>query len=754
MEKMNLVHDLAVILISAGIFTIISKALKQPLVLGYIIAGFFVGPHVDFFPGITNTETVSQWSEIGIIFLLFALGLEFSFKKLFRVGATSFTMASCQFLGMMAVGIMLGQAMGWDTMESVFLGGMLSVSSSTAIVVKAYDDLGIKDAPHAPAVFGNLVIQDIVSILLMVILPTVAISQSFSGTTALLSVAKLLFFLALWFMVGIYLIPTFLQKAKNYLNDEILLVVSIGLCFAMVSIASMVGFSSALGAFVMGSILSETVEDLRISRLVSSLKYLFGAIFFVSVGMMLDPAVIAEHWLTILLISSAVIFGTSFFASSGALLSGNGIDNSIKCGFSVAQAGEFAFILANLGISLGLLREFIYPVIIAVSVITVFTTPYMIKFSGPAATLLKRVLPEKIVQRVDVPVRANNNSELERSEWNKMIKTQVTRVVLYGVLALAVMIGGEKLFPVLIAKLLPNLSESFSNILNVVITIALMSPFLIIMVSENGQTNKSARILMDKNSLNVWLLLACSLSKMAIAIVFIFLELASQFTMNGWKAAIVILVTAFVFYFFVKYSYHHFARLEKRFISNLNRKDDILRQTTPVTTSVKEKMAAYDVESVAVDVSPDFQMIGKKLSEQSFRQLTGVNIVKITRGSKHIIIPSGDEFIYPYDRLVAVGTKKQIQDFSSYMNTACVGGEEIQEDFIIEKTCLTELSYFTGKKLKDLNLRSLGCMIITVVRETEILSNPSPEFEFAKDDLVWVAGGRDSVNYILDLKSK
>lgn len=753
MDKLNLVHDLAVILISAGVFTVITKALRQPVVLGYIIAGFLVGPHVGFFPNISNTEVVSQWSEIGIIFLLFALGLEFSFKKLFKVGSSSLTMFACQFLGMMAVGIMLGQAMGWSTIESLFLGGMLSVSSSSAIVVKVYDELKLKESPHAPAVFGALVIQDIMSIILMVILPTIALSQGFSGVTALSNIARLVFFLALWFMVGIYLIPTLLQWAHKYLNDEILLIISIGLCFTMVTIASMVGFSSALGAFVMGSILSETIEDLRITKLVSSLKYLFGAIFFVSVGMMLDPSVIVEYRPLILIISLSVIIGVSFFASLGALLSGNGITNSVRSGFSLAQAGEFTFILATLGISLGLIREFIYPVIIAVSVITVFFTPYMIKLADPVARMLKRRLPESLIQKIDVPVKTHHDSESELSEWKNMLKWQLIRVFSYGILAFSVMIGARMLLPGILHSVWPGISTSLSNTLNVVITIALMSPFLFIMVSENAVTNKSARALLKKNSLNVWLLLAFSISKMAIAVVFIFMVLATYFTLNAWEVVFVVLITALTFGIFTKYSYRYFIRLEKKFMSNLTRKEDLMKKMKPVTVSVQEKMSDYDVRLAAVNVSPSYDLIGRKLSEQPFRQIAGVNIVKITRGGKSIFIPSGDEIIYPYDRLVAVGTADQVAAFEDYMSHYCDEEPQNEGEFILEKTVLSELSYLTGKKIKDLNLRPWGCSVISVVRNAEVITNPDPDFVFNRDDLVWIAGVSDSVHYILDLKS-
>ncbi len=406
-EELNLVRDLAVILISAGIFTIISKALKQPLILGYIIAGFLIGPNINFFPGISSQETVSQWSEIGIIFLMFGLGLEFSFKKLMKVGSSAIVTALVKFVGVFFLGFVTAQALNWSVMESVFLGGLLSMSS-TMVVIKSFDDMGLKNKSYAGMVFGTLVVEDLIAILLMVLLSTMAVSQSFAGKELVMNIAKLVFFLLLWFLVGIYVIPTVLGKARKYLNDEILLIVSIGLCFSMVSLAIAVGFSSALGAFVMGSILAETTESEHIEHIVSPIKNLFGAIFFVSVGMMLSPAVIADHWALILLITIIVIITHILFAGAGIMLTGNGLYNSVHTGFSLAQLGEFGFILAGVGCTLGVMRDFIYPVIIAVSVITTFTTPYMMKLAGPTYELLQRKLPPQwnafLLQPIPHPV--------------------------------------------------------------------------------------------------------------------------------------------------------------------------------------------------------------------------------------------------------------------------------------------------------------------------------------------------------------
>lgn len=740
-EELNLVHDLAVILISAGVFTIISRALKQPLILGYIVAGFLVGPHVGFFPGITSTESVNQWSEIGIIFLLFALGLEFSFKKLLKVGSTGLVMAGCQCLGMMCLGIMLGQAMGWATMESVFLGGMLSMSS-TAIVIKAYDDLGLKNSSYASTVFGTLVVQDLIAILLMVVLSTMAVSHTFSGIETVKGIGKLLFCIVLWFLVGIYVIPTALQRAHKYMTDEILLIISIGLCFGMVMIAETAGFSAALGAFVMGSIMSETVEGEKIMKLVGSIKNLFGAIFFVSVGMMLDPSVIAAHWFVILLVTVSALAGMSFFSTSGALLSGKGLDDAVSCGFSLAQIGEFSFILAGLGVSLGVMRDFIYPVMIAVSVITTFLTPYMIKSATPFAAFLRRKLPTRIIERLEASDRDPGNTDYEHAEWIRLVRTQLVRVGLYSVVILAIMFGSKMIMVPLIQRLLPDLPQLVSGIIRVSATLFLMAPFLLAMVMETHSQRASSHKLLERNEANLWLLLSMSLMKMAVAMVYIFMVIASCFTLSSAQAVMVIFLAVLVFFFFIKQSYYRLLKIESRFLQNLNKKEEIHRRKAPVTTSVKDKLSVYDIRSVIEEISPDYPAVGSKLKDLPFRKECGVNIFKIIRGSRSIELPSGDERVFPYDKLVAVGTADQLDRFVKTVRVQTPQNESYESDFAIRKHLLTEDSELVGLALRDIDLRSQRKMVISVVRNGKPITNPSPDFVFEADDLVWIAGSK------------
>ena len=387
-----LISDLALILIVAGIVTIVFKWLKQPLVLGYIVAGLLAGPHVGLLPAVADTDDIAIWADIGVIFLLFALGLEFSIKKLVRVGKTGVVTAVTEVVAMFVIGLVTGRLLGWTSTDSMFLGGMLSMSSTT-IIIKAFDELGLRRERFASLVFGVLVVEDLVAVLLMVLLSTISVSQSFSGIEMVQNLLKLGFFLTISFVAGIYLVPTLLRKSEHMLSDETLLVVCVGLCLVMVVLAVTAGFSSALGAFMMGSILAETVLVERIERVLKPLKDFFGAIFFVSVGMMVSPQVLLDYALPIAVITIVTVVGKLLCSSLGLLLSGQSLKVSLQSGFSLAQIGEFAFIIASLGQSLHVTSDFLYPVVVSVSVVTTFFTPYLISMGEPAYHLVERILP-------------------------------------------------------------------------------------------------------------------------------------------------------------------------------------------------------------------------------------------------------------------------------------------------------------------------------------------------------------------------
>lgn len=745
-EELNLVRDLAIILISAGVFTIISKALKQPLILGYIIAGFLVGPHISFFPGIESQETVEQWSEIGIIFLMFGLGLEFSFKKLLKVGSSAIVAAVTKFIGVFILGFATGQAMSWSIMESVFLGGLLSMSS-TMVVIKSYDDMGLKEKSYAGMVFGTLVVEDLIAILLMVLLSTMAVSKSFAGKELVMNIVKLLFFLTLWFLIGIYMIPTILKKAKRFINDEILLIVSIGLCFGMVVLANAVGFSSALGAFVMGSILAETIEGEHIEKLVSPLKNIFGAIFFVSVGMMIDPAVILEHWGVILVLTITVIVSHIVFTATGIILTGKGMDDAVHAGFSLAQLGEFGFIIAGVGCSLGVMRDFIYPVIIAVSVITTFTTPYMIKAGTPCLELLRKKLPAKWIERLSQTDASTRNTASEESEWKKLLQAYFIRIVLYGVVIMAIYIGSVLYLGPLADRLLPQVGDKVRKILEAAVTLIAMMPFLYGLGINSGSINSSASKLLRQKDGNIWPIMGLVLARSFIAVAIVLGVVSTYFHMAGWTILAVIFA-GICFIIFARRSMHRMSGLEERFMQNFNAKEESEMRQRPVYTSVKRKLENYNVFTETIVLSPDSCFAGSLIKDIPFRAETGANIIKIARGSKEILVPSGDVTLFPGDRILAVGTPDQIGRLKDLMASSIYSEDESESPFRIEAVTLAEDSFLTGKTLRTADLRKYQCMVISVLHNGEFITNPEPDYRFEEGDTIWIAGDVKALGWI------
>ena len=752
-EEANLLKDLALILISAGVFTIISKALKQPLILGYILAGFLVGPHMGLFPTVTSTATVEQWSEIGIIFLLFALGLEFSFKKLLKVGSSALITAVTQCVGMFIIGFVVGEALGWSNMESIFLGGMLSMSSTT-IIIKAYDDLGYMDKPFAPLVFGALVFEDLIAVVLMVLLSTMAVSNKFAGGEMLMGLAKLVFFLILWFLVGISLIPTLLKKAHKYLNDEILLVVSIGLCFVMVTLATLAGFSAALGAFVMGSILAETLESEHIMHLVKGIKDMFGAIFFVSVGMMVDPHIVTEYWGTILVLTITVMVGILFFSTSGAVVAGQGLDNAVHAGFSLAQLGEFSFIIAGLGVSLGVMREFIYPVVITVSVITTFTTPYMIKAGTPAYQLLLRKLPPLFVQKINAfsVNKDSDNTAAAQNEWRKLIKELALRMLLYGVVLIALNLGSHLFLDKFLNSRLDGLTPFTRNLISVVVTLVAMSPFLVGFALSGDEISRSSIKLIKSKRSNVWPVISLALLRILIAMGFVISVIVSHFNLAFWTI-LLILIAGVVFFYIGRHSISKFTIVEDRFMANLNEKEQQQRRMSPVTSSVSDKMSRYNVKTDMITISADSLYAGKTLGELPFRHKSGVNIVKIVRGSRTIMIPTGSEVLFPFDKILAVGTKEQLAEFRKDMaENVYVADKQADaglapREFQLESITLKDDSWLTGKTLRETDMRSYGCMVISVVSDGQFTTNPKPDYRFKSGDVVWLAGEKSACEW-------
>lgn len=746
----TLIADLALILISASIITLLFKWLKQPLVLGYIIAGLLAGPYINIFPTVGDIENINIWAEIGVVFLLFALGLEFSFKKLMNVGSTAFITAITEVISMLLIGYLVGQLLGWGTMNSIFLGGMLSMSSTT-IIIKAFNDLGLRNQRFTSIVFGTLVVEDLIAILMMVLLSTMAVSQGSVGEDMLIGVLKVAFFLILWFLIGIFIIPAFLKKAKKLMNNETLLIVSIGLCLGMVVLATYTGFSTALGAFIMGSILAETIEAERIEHIIQPVKDLFGAIFFVSVGMLVNPAVLVEYAWPVILITLVTIVGKAIFSSFGVLLSGEPLNISIKSGFSLAQIGEFAFIIAGLGVSLKVLDSFISPIIVAVSVITTFTTPYFIRLANPFAEWLYKILPAKVKETLDRYTSGKKTINHD-SNWKKLLKNMIGRVIIYSVLLTAIwLLSVQIIYPTVNEMFMPV--TIWMNLVMCLGTLLLMTPFLWALISNKYNSPKLFLKLWKDENYNHGRLVALVLGRVSVALFFITTVVISYFHLN-WGISVIIAIAVVALILILREDLTQYSRLETSFLANLNRREEAAKKRHPLKTSFNNEFNDKDLEMTSVVVSPYSNCIGKSLGELSFRLNFGVNVVAITRGNFNIYIPKSSEHIYPQDKLTVVGTDQQLQKFRNEIeaplktsNTDVVNRKMTLHSFTVD-----EEFRFLNKTIVQSHLgEKYNSIIVAIERNGELISLDK-DTTFKLGDLVWVVGDREKIREILYLK--
>ncbi len=740
----NIVMDLALILISAGIITMIFKWLKQPLVLGYIVAGLLAGPYIHIFPTVLDQKNIEIWAEIGVVFLLFALGLEFSFKKLLKVGGSAFITAMTEVVSMLIIGYFLGQLLGWSPINSIFLGGMLSMSSTT-IIIKAFDDLNLNNKGFTRIVFGTLVVEDLVAILMMMLLSTMVTSQGFTGEVVLGSLVKVGFSLVLCFLVGIFVLPVLFRKAKKIINDETLLIISIGLCLGMVVLSTKVGFSAALGAFVMGSILAETVESERIEHIIKPVKDLFGAIFFVSVGMLVDPSIMVKYAGPIVIITLVTIAGKAIFSSLGVLLSGQNLNVSIQSGFSLAQIGEFAFIIASLGVSLGILADYVYPIIVAVSVITTFATPYMIRVANPFSVWLYKKIPESMLAKLERYSSGSNTINRE-SDWRKLLKLYATRIIIYSVVLTAILLLS---FNYIVPLITGKIAGLWGSILSATLTLALMTPFLIALIANRANSLDLFMQIWNDSHFNKGRLISLILLRVFIAVFFISIVLFRLFDFqNG--AIIVISVLVLLVLFLLQADLNQYEKLEKRFMANLNEREEAYRLRYPLKASFSKKLVNRDIHLSTVVIPANSPCIGKTLRELSFRKNFGVSIVKITRENQKINIPDGSEHLYPNDKVVVVGTDNQIKVFLKKIEPdQSVLLPEVK-DLVLESIIITETSPLLGRSIKETRMgREFKCVLVGIERNNKPMMSPEHSTIIELDDLIWVVGERENINQLV-----
>lgn len=736
-EIPNLIEDLALILVVAGIVTLVFKKLKQPLVLGYIVAGFLVSPHMPYIMSVVDKGDIHTWADIGVMFLLFSLGLDFSFKKILKMGMAPVIAALTIIFSMMTLGILVGHGFGWNRMDCIFLGGMLAMSSTT-IIYKAFDDLGLRQQRFASLVMSVLILEDVLAIVMMVMLSAIASGNNPDGGEMLGSILKIGFFLVLWFVVGIFLIPLFFRKTRKLMNSETMVIVALGLCCLMAVLSTKVGFSSAFGAFVMGSIIAETVEADKIIKLVEPVKNLFGAIFFVSVGMLVEPKVLVDYAIPILVLVLTILLGQGIFGTAGFMLSGQSLKNAMRCGFSMAQIGEFAFIIASLGLSLGVIGKFLYPVVVAVSVITTFLTPYMIRFAEPCYNHIEKHLPKKWVRRMNHVGNAHQNSTEEENAWKVLLRKMLINTAIYGILSTAVV----TLMLTFVLPLCRNMLGHWpGNAVCGLLTVLMISPFLRSMVMKNVHSDEF-RQLWTESLLNRLPLIFTMIVRVAIAAMFIF-YIVNYLTRFKEALMITIVGVALVAMVLSRRLKHRSIKLERLFIKNL-RSREIAEQVNGERRPLFEgRLLDRDIHIGDFDIPEDSTWIGRTLKDLQFRNRFGVHVSSILRGSLRINIPNGRQIIFPGDRISVIGSDEQLKNFSQ-----AIANELIPEDPEIEKRemklrkfILSDGTPFIGKTLADSGIRDrYGCMVVGVEEGQENLTLVDPQRKFEKGDIIWLVG--------------
>lgn len=745
---MNLITDLALILIVAGIVTLLFKKLKQPLVLGYIVAGFLVSPNMPYTMSVVDKANIHTWADIGVMFLLFSLGLDFSFKKILKMGMAPIIASLTIIFCMASLGMFVGHTFGWSKMDCIFLGGMLAMSSTT-IIYKAFADLGLTQQRFAGLVMSVLILEDILAIVMMVMLGAIADGGNPNGSEMLNSIMRIGFFLILWFVVGLFIVPLFLRKTRRLMNDETMIIVALGLCCLMAVISTKVGFSSAFGAFVMGSILAETVEADKIIKLVEPVKNLFGAIFFVSVGMLVEPGILVKYALPIVAIVMTILLGQSIFGTTGFMLSGQPLKTAMRCGFSMAQIGEFAFIIASLGLSLKVTSNFLYPVVVAVSVITTFITPYMIKAAVPSYDFIERNLPKKWARRISHLGTAHQTSTAESNDWRTLIRKMVVNTLIYGILSAAIVL-------IMLSMALPVCRHTFGhwpgNAVCGLTTVALISPFLRSMVMKNLHSDEFQRLWVESR-LNRLPLIFLVLVKTFVAASIVF-YICNYLTRFKSALMITIALVAIILMALSRSLKRRSIKLERMFLMNLHSREIAAQVSGRKRPLFEGHLLDRDIHISVATIPEESLWAGKSLRELKFRVRFGVHVSSILRGHQRINIPNGNTIIFPGDTIEVIGNDEQLRLFAHAMHNEIIAEDpDIEKrEMILRQIRISKDSKFLNKTLGESGIRDkYNCMVVGLEEGKENLSMITPTHKFEEGDVIWVVGEKDDLKELESL---
>ena len=724
----SLISDLALILVLGAISTLIFKRLRQPIVLGYIVAGFLASPHMWLLPSVTTEANIEFWAQIGIVVLLFTLGLEFSFKKLLNVGGSAVVTALVIVIGMMTFGFVTGKLLDFGNIDSLFLGGMLSMSSTT-IIIKAFSDLGVKHKRFASLVLAVLICEDLFAVVMMVLLSSVAINSSVESSEMLMSMLRLVFFLVIWFTVGVWVLPTFFKRVSRSITDEMLLVISMGLCLAMAVFSAKTGFSMALGAFVMGSILAGTIQAERIERVMKPVKDLFGAVFFISVGMMVNPQIISQHWSTIAILAVVVIVGMIIFGSAGMLITGQPLKIAIQSGFSLTQIGEFAFIIASMGMSLGVLDAVIYPIVVAVSVITTFFTPYFIKAADPCYDFVVRHLPDKLNFLLERYSKKQSESE-SAVIWRAIAVRSLWRIVLYASLLIAIMLVSRQYFEPIVEKWL---GDHYGRLVAAGVTVAVMSPFLFALASPSARRSEYEKLNQINGRRNDVPLVVMAILRIILASVLLLVYLHNIFGRTGMAlvALVILIITVLTFSRRIR---RRLMSMEKHFLQNLNERE--------LHRSGKDNNLVSDLHMAYMTVGYDCPFVGEKLKNSNLRKVYGVNIASITRGANCYPVPNGEMRIFPGDHMAVIGTDEQIQTLLPIVEQSSevtvVPFDKHNMEFVHFE--LSDESPILGKTVAEAGLRDEYASLLVAIQRGDEYIKPTGDETFEAHDVIWIVG--------------
>jgi CPA2 family monovalent cation:H+ antiporter-2 len=726
-----LIIDLGLILGAGAVMTLIFKKLKQPVILGYLLAGILVGPNFSLFPTITDQKDIEVLGEIGVIFLLFSLGLEFSFKKLIKVGAAASVTAIIKVLFMLLLGYLAGVLLGWSSMDSIFLGGILAISSTT-IIIRAFEEMGVKGQKFANLVFGILVVEDIVAVVLLVLLSTLGVTRHFAGQEMLISIAKLIFYLVLWFVAGIFFLPSLLKMVKKYLNDETLLVTSLALCMLMVYLATRAGFSPALGAFIIGSILAETTQAERIEHLVKSVKDLFGAVFFVSVGMLIDPQMLLNYAGPVLLISFITIAGKLISTTIGSIIAGQGLKTSVQAGMSLSPIGEFSFIIAALGVTLNVTSHFLYPIAVAVSAVTAFATPFLIRSADPFYRWTDRALPPNIKAAIIRYSSGSQNIQVA-TDWQKLLRAKFYNIILHSTIIISIIVLSSTY---LIDAMNEKLNwKGWANQLAAIITLIMLLPFLWALAIKKVYTDETFRVWSEKRYRGSVILLQIFRILLAIFFIGFFLD---RFV-SQQLAYMMVIVLVVVLFFFSKRIQSFYFRLEDRFLANLNDRE------REQVLSTEPDLAPWDAHMANFEIKSESSIAGQSLLSLGWREQFGINVAIIERGEHRITVPGREEVIFPYDNLSVIGTDEQIEKFNQYLDVVNTSTHitKTKTQVTLERITISQDSPFLNMSIRNSGIREKTHGLVVGVEHNNIrILNPESDYVFKQDDVVWIVGNR------------